>query len=115
MFSPEPPASRPGLIGRPTPWTPGASPEDDELEEKTRVGALRYRTTAELPPERSSREKLDPDTELQVSQAVRVVVWRAIDGVHIAPKGARVGALTVEAVLVAIDGSTDLGAWLKGK
>jgi hypothetical protein len=114
-FSPEPPSSRPGLIGRPTPWTAGSSTEDDEVEEKTRVGALRYRTTAELPPERSSRDKMDTDSELQVSQAVRVVVWRAADGVHVAPKGSRVGALTVEALLVAIDGSTDLGAWLKGK
>ncbi len=58
---------------------------------------------------------MDTDSGLQVSQAVRVVVWRATDGVHVAPKGARVGALTVEAILVAIDGTTDLGAWLTGK
>ena len=48
-FSPEPPSSRPGLIGRSTPWTSSPVPDDDEVEEKTRVGTLRYRTTAELP------------------------------------------------------------------
>lgn len=114
-FSPNPPSSRPGLIGRPTPWVSPPSTDDEDGEEKTRVGVLRYRTTAEMPQERPSREKLDTDSGLQVSQAVRVVVWRAADGVHVAPKGARVGALTVEAILVAIDGSTDLGAWLTGK
>lgn len=114
-FSPDPPASHPGLVGRSAPWPSGPAAEDDEVEEKTRVGALRYRTTAELPQDRPSREKMDTDGSLQVSQAVRVVVWRAPDGVHVAPKGTRVGALTVEAVLVAIDGATDLGAWLTGK
>jgi hypothetical protein len=114
-FSPEPPTSRPGLIGRSTPWTASPATDDDEIEEKTRVGTLRYRAAAETAQERPSREKIDTDGGLQVTQAVRVVVWRAADGVHVAPKGARVGALTVEAVLVAVDGSTDLGAWLTGK
>jgi hypothetical protein len=114
-FSPEPPTSRPGLIGRSTPWATNPTTDDDEVEEKTRVGTLRYRAGVETAQERPSREKLDTDGGLQVTQAVRVVVWRAADGVHVAPKGARVGALTVEAVLVAIDGSTDLGAWLTGK
>jgi hypothetical protein len=46
------------------------------------------------------------------SQAVRVVVWRDGSGVHVAPAGTVVSAITVDAVLVALEPSTDLTAWL---
>jgi hypothetical protein len=49
---------------------------------------------------------------LQASQAVRVVVWRSADGVHVAPHGTKVNAIAVEAMLVALDPSADLAAWL---
>jgi hypothetical protein len=46
---------------------------------------------------------------------VRVVVWRAADGVHVAPHGTTVSAISVDAMLVALDPTADLFAWLKGK
>ena len=49
------------------------------------------------------------------SQAVRVVVWRSADGVHVAPHGTTVSAITVDAMLVALDPSADLASWLAKK
>ncbi|WP_394838896.1 hypothetical protein LVJ94_18565 [Pendulispora rubella] len=49
------------------------------------------------------------------SQAVRVVVWRDPDGVHVAPHGTTVTAISVDALLVALDPSADLFAWLTNK
>ncbi|HVH45296.1 MAG TPA: hypothetical protein VM925_23245 [Labilithrix sp.] len=46
------------------------------------------------------------------SQAVRVVVWRDANGVHVAPAGTTVSAITVDAVLVALEPNADLTAWL---
>jgi hypothetical protein len=47
------------------------------------------------------------------TQAVRVVVWRTPDGVRVAPLGTAVPAPAVEAMLVALDPSADLTAWLR--
>lgn len=52
------------------------------------------------------------DPEIRTSQAVRVVVWRDATGVHVAPAGTVVSAITVDAVLVALEPSADLTAWL---
>jgi hypothetical protein len=52
------------------------------------------------------------DPEIQTSQAVRVVVWRDGNGVHIAPAGTVVSSITIDAVLVALEPSADLTAWL---
>jgi hypothetical protein len=52
------------------------------------------------------------DPEIQTSQAVRVVVWRDASGVHLAPAGTVVSAITIDAVLVALEPSADLTAWL---
>ncbi len=52
------------------------------------------------------------DEGIQTSQAVRVVVWRDGNGVHVAPAGTVVSAITVDAVLVALEPSADLTAWL---
>jgi hypothetical protein len=52
------------------------------------------------------------DPEIVTTQAVRVVVWRDASGVHVAPAGTVVTAITVDAVLVALDGAADLTAWL---
>ena len=52
------------------------------------------------------------DPAIKTSQAVRVVVWRDGSGVHIAPEGTRVSAITIDAVLVALEPSADLTAWL---
>lgn len=58
----------------------------------------------------SSANQHDP--EIRTSQAVRVVVWRDATGVHVAPAGTVVSAITVDAVLVALEPSADLTAWL---
>jgi hypothetical protein len=55
------------------------------------------------------------DRALRASQAVRVVVWRAADGLHVAPRGTRVSAISVDAILVALDPLTDLAGWLADK
>lgn len=55
------------------------------------------------------------DPAIQTSQAVRVVVWRDGAGVHVAPAGTVVSAITVDAVLVALEPNADLTAWLSPK
>jgi len=52
------------------------------------------------------------DPHIQTSQAVRVLVWRDANGVHLAPAGTVVSAITIDAVLVALEPSADLTAWL---
>jgi hypothetical protein len=52
------------------------------------------------------------DPELQTCQAIRVVIWQDASGVHIAPAGTVVSAITVEGMVVALDPNTDLTAWL---
>ncbi|MBX3185462.1 MAG: hypothetical protein KF819_00550 [Labilithrix sp.] len=52
------------------------------------------------------------DPEIQTSQAVRVVVWRDANGVHVAPEGTVVSSITIEAVLVVLEPGVDLTAWL---
>ena len=42
----------------------------------------------------------------------KIVVWRDANGVHVAPAGTMVSAITVDAVLVALEPSADLTAWL---
>jgi hypothetical protein len=93
----------------------------DSADEKTRIGVPAYEASAKLASEASVVEQLAPPPQassnpaLRPSQAVRVVVWRAADGVHVAPQGTRVAAISVDAVLVALDPSADLAAWLSGK
>jgi hypothetical protein len=66
-----------------------------------------------LPPEPKA---ISPITAfMKTSQAVRVVVWRTADGVHVAPAGTTVSAISVEALLVALDPGADLAAWLTNK
>jgi hypothetical protein len=84
--------------------------EMDPPDEKTRIGVPAYASNARYePPPRA----VEP--ALQASQALRVVVWRAMDGVHVAPAGTRVSAISVDALLVALDPGADLAAWLSGK
>lgn len=52
------------------------------------------------------------DPAIATTQAVRVVIWRDANGVHVAPAGTVVSAITVDAVLVALDPQADLTAWL---
>jgi hypothetical protein len=50
-----------------------------------------------------------------VTQAMKVVVWQAPDGLRVSPAGTLVNAISMEAILVALDPSTDLAAWLAQK
>jgi hypothetical protein len=84
-------------------------------DEKTRIGVPAYDPNAPAPADPASTPVLIEDPSIRSSQAVRVIVWRAADGVHIAPHGTRVAAITVDAVLVALDPAADLTAWLTGK
>jgi hypothetical protein len=93
-------------------------------DEKTRIGVPAYAASARLATESTEdtpappltpQAHAPPDPMLRPSQALRVVVWRAVDGVHVAPQGTRVAAISVDAVLVALDPSADLAAWLSGK
>ena len=71
---------------------------------------------AALPPMRPREPSKHPmDPELLATQAVRVVVWRTPDGVRVAPAGTVVSAIACDAVLVALDPTADLSAWLTNK
>jgi hypothetical protein len=85
----------------------------DPSDEKTRIGVPAYEASAKLITEGTLAPLESP--ALRPSQALRVIVWRAADGVHVAPAGTRVGAITVEAVLVALDPAADLASWLSSK
>lgn len=93
----------------------GAAP----IRQSNRPAAISVRPprSEEQPaPNRSSMrppQSTQHDPAIRTSQAVRVVVWRDSNGVHIAPEGsAKIAALTIDAVLVALDPSADLTAWL---
>jgi hypothetical protein len=96
---------------------PSQSLVGDDLEDPrdhTRIGTPAYREGAQRASARPAAlpAALPP---LVMSQAVRVVVWRGADGVHVAPAGTQVAAIGVEAVLVALDPVADLAAWLSNK
>lgn len=94
--------------------TQSLSGEDDAADEKTRIGVPAYAASARIASE-GFASSMGNEPSLRASQAVRVVVWRAADGVHVAPHGTLVSAISVDAVLVALDPSADLAAWLSGK
>ncbi len=96
---------------------PTASLTGDEFEDDsqyTRVGTPAYHEGAQRASARPAAMPIAL-APLVMSQAVRVVVWRAADGVHVAPAGTQVTAIGVEAILVALDPSADLAAWLSNK
>lgn len=96
-------------------WPTQSLSGDDDLDgpgdERTRIGARAYVDAALLAAEAPVSPPSHED--LKASQAIRVVVWRGADGVHVAPAGTQVNAISVEAMLVALDPSADLAAWLK--
>jgi hypothetical protein len=85
-------------------------PSFDDVADKTRIGTPAYRE----PADPSVRQPIAL-RGIRTSQAVRVVVWRGPDGVHVAPHGTTVTAISVDAMLVALDPSADLSAWLASK
>lgn len=72
-------------------------------------------TMAAAAPAAPSRAAEPHDPGVVTTQAVRVVLWRDGNGVHVAPAGTVVSAITVDAVLVALDSNADLTAWLTQK
>ena len=88
--------------------------DDPSEEESTSLGVAAYEAHARRASEAAPGLK-SGDPALRPSQAVRVVVWRASDGVHVAPQGTRVAAISVDAILVALDPLADLSGWLTDK
>lgn len=117
---PAPSDSGPMPSGDPEAWpTQSLSGEDlpDDSQEKTRIGVPAYEASAKMASEASDQASTPSlgETPLRAAQALRVVVWRTPDGVRVAPHGTHVSAITVDAVLVALDPAADLAAWLSGK
>jgi hypothetical protein len=95
----QPRGSRPNLEPQPR----GSRPN---LEQETRASRPSYTNESRIAARGPAQKP---------SQAVRVVVWREADGVHVAPHGTTVTAISVDALLVALDPSADLFAWLTNK
>lgn len=96
----------------------------DEGDRKTTVGVVAPSVTqqraapASMPPRVSSRPSpsiIPHDDSIKTSQAIRVVVWREANGVHVAPEGTVVSAIKIDAMLVALEPTADLTAWLSRK
>jgi hypothetical protein len=99
------------LGGDPDQWpTQALAGEDLDDVEHTRIGTPAYQASAQ----KASARPPNP-IAMHTSQAVRVLVWRTAEGVHVAPVGTAVSAIAVEAVLVALDPTADLAAWLTNK
>ncbi len=62
--------------------------------------------------QRGVRAPVHQSGALVTTQAVRVILWKDAHGVHVAPAGTLVSAITVDAMLVALDPAADLTAWL---
>jgi hypothetical protein len=72
--------------------------------------AIEHAPPSERPAPSSSRpEERKP---LATTQAVRCVLWKDANGVHVAPHGTRVSAISVDVMVVALDPSADIRAWL---
>lgn len=112
-------AASPSLQYVPQPTT-GSSPPATVAASLLATGvhaAVDPRTASVAPMMSSaSARPVEPhDPGITTSQAVRVVVWRDGGGVHVAPAGTVVSAITVDAVLVALEPHADLTAWLSAK
>ncbi|MBX3199055.1 MAG: hypothetical protein KF894_13060 [Labilithrix sp.] len=104
------PGAKPASAGAATP----ASPSGSHPPATVAGSMLTHEVPAAAPASRlSTHEQHDPG--IVTSQAVRVVVWRDANGVHVAPAGTVVSAITVDAVLVALEPNADLTAWLTQK
>lgn len=99
------------VIGTAPPPGPIAWQAEDEMTVSTQGGIELGRVVASAEAARAKVPEFVPPT-LRQSQAVRVIVWKDAAGVHVAPQGTVVSAITVDAILVALDESADLSAWL---
>ena len=92
---------------------------DSITNEHSQPRMLAARSKELLPPlETSPRGQLpdpldsEPGSQMAATQAMRVLLWRDAEGVHVAAAGTVVSAITVDAILVALSPSVDLSAWL---
>lgn len=100
------------VIGTAPPPGPIAWQAEDEMTVSTHGASFEIgRVVASAEAARAKVPEFVPPT-LRQSQAVRVIVWKDAAGVHVAPQGTVVSAITVDAILVALDESADLSAWL---
>lgn len=81
-------------------------------DRKTTAFAIPVASPVSAPPLTPRAASALHDPAIQTSQAVRVVVWRDGNGVHVAPAGTVVSSITIDAVLVVLEPSADLTAWL---
>ncbi len=88
------------------PPPPNVNFADEEFEQHTPAGNVIYEA-------RAKAASVDPPAEPNVVQAVRVIVWKDASGVHVAPPGTMVSAITADAILLAVDSDTNLRAWLR--
>ncbi|MBX3227899.1 MAG: hypothetical protein KIT84_28270 [Labilithrix sp.] len=105
-------------LGFPIPNMPDARKTSVQLapDFKATVAAMPKPNTKSAATSTASSRAVEPhDPGITTTQAVRVVVWRDGNGVHVAPAGTVVSAITVDAVLVALDANADLTAWLTQK
>ncbi len=89
--------------------------DDDDWEEDTDTAnkSLSITASVEAAPDSSPVDLTALEApKLKTSQAVRVVLWRDGSGVHIAPHGTVVSAITIDAMVVAIHPDADLASWL---
>ena len=86
--------------------------EMDHMDQGDRKTAMSVPLPVVAPPPVRAPASTVHDPEIQTSQAVRVVVWRDGSGVHVAPAGTVISSITIDAVLVVLEPSADLTAWL---
>ena len=112
----------------PTQSVPGSG-RMDQGDRKTAVGGppvtsaapsvtQQRAAPASMPPPRAQHKSpsiIPHDDSIKTSQAIRVVVWRDANGVHVAPEGTVVSAIKIDAMLVALEPTADLTAWLSRK
>lgn len=124
----EPTPLAPRVFGRPADGPPRQPPAvtglEPDVDQALGLGAQRPPTAPETDPEldlsrtqtgRSSAALLaglHAPKPLATSQAVRVVLWHDAAGVHVAPAGTVVSAITIDAMLVALSPDADLASWL---
>jgi hypothetical protein len=102
-----------------------SGPVVEDGDRKTTVGAppvpsvtQQRAAPSSMPPrpqQRNAPSIIPHDDSIKTSQAIRVVVWRDANGVHVAPAGTVVSAIKIDAMLVALEPTADLTAWLSRK
>lgn len=110
MLPPETPSSDPAL--EPISEEPWPTQTNSKSSDAVRAEVERVRRASAAPPAADATLVPDPNAP-QPTQALRVTLLRTPDGIRIAPFGSKVQAMSLDAILVALDPSTDLASWLK--